>query len=313
MALVNCPECRQAISTQAESCPNCGYVLPRIEPAIVRNHIDHIDERSVPKWVIIPAVVMVAITLLVIIVILRNNDSSANRNIELEVSNTNKRNSNNEIAGKRIERESSSQVTIPSNPTIVSQPTPSYSGNPQAEPVQRNEQTVPANPNETVKVTDSSKGEVKLDAKVVTKTGIQTVKNEKFYLLDKDLETILSKADLEPIESNSLTNSLGLSIMFPERYGQFNRKALDAIKNHVKYSVLTDANGKASIKDVKPDSYYLFGITKSKNGFAVWSSSVSINDGENILNLAPAQLNEIDKSPNAQNLEDFKNNRGEDE
>lgn len=313
MALVNCPECRQAVSTQAEACPNCGYVLPKIEPAIVRNHIEHPDERPIPKWVIIPAIAMVAITFLIIIVLLRNNDSSANKNIELEVSNTNKRSLNDETAAKRTERDTSSQIVVPSNPTVVSQPTPAYSGNPQTEPIQRSEQTVAANPNEKVKVTDSNKGEVKIDAKVLTKTGTQAVKNEKFYLLDKDLETILSKADLEPIESNSLTNSLGLSIMFPERYGQFNRKALEAIKNHVKYSVLTDTNGKASIKDVDPDSYYLFGITKSKTGFAVWSSSVNINNGENILNLAPAQFNEVDKNSNAQNYDEILNDKGEDE
>ena len=41
MSLINCPECRQAISTQAESCPNCGYILPKIEPAIIKNNIEH--------------------------------------------------------------------------------------------------------------------------------------------------------------------------------------------------------------------------------------------------------------------------------
>jgi hypothetical protein len=47
------------------------------------------------------------------------------------------------------------------------------------------------------------------------------------------------------------------------------------------------------MKDVKPDSYYLFGITKSRNGFAIWSSPVSIIGGENKLNLSPATLNEM--------------------
>ena len=32
--LINCPECNKEISDQAETCPNCGYKLPKPEPTI---------------------------------------------------------------------------------------------------------------------------------------------------------------------------------------------------------------------------------------------------------------------------------------
>ena len=65
-----------------------------------------------------------------------------------------------------------------------------------------------------------------IDAKVANKTGAPTaVRNERFYLLDKDLDSILIDADLDPIEGQTLANSFGLSVVFPDRYGEFNRKA----------------------------------------------------------------------------------------
>ncbi len=51
------------------------------------------------------------------------------------------------------------------------------------------------------------------------------------------------------------------------------------------------------MKNIEPDSYYLFGITKSGKGFAVWSSPVSIRNGENVLNLSPQALTEIQEEP----------------
>lgn len=81
--------------------------------------------------------------------------------------------------------------------------------------------------------------------------------------------------------------------MFPDRYGDFQREALKAINKHIKYNATTNGNGIASMKEVKPDNYYLFGITKSRSGFAIWSSPVNINVGENKLELQPARLNQI--------------------
>ncbi|NOT48492.1 MAG: hypothetical protein HOP17_12175 [Acidobacteria bacterium] len=45
---------------------------------------------------------------------------------------------------------------------------------------------------------------------------------------------------------------------------------------------------------ILPDSYYLFGITKTGHGFALWSNPVTIRTGENILNLTPQAVTEMD-------------------
>ena len=118
----------------------------------------------------------------------------------------------------------------------------------------------------------------------------------KFYLLDKDLEIILSDAALEPIEGQTLANSFGLSMMYPDRYGDFYRQALTAIRRHVKYSGTTDGSGRAQLANIEPDSYYLFGITRAGRGFALWSNPVSIQAGDNVLNLSPQQITETDSS-----------------
>jgi len=134
-----------------------------------------------------------------------------------------------------------------------------------------------------------------IDAKVMPKKGSpQAVKNERFYLLDKDLETILMEARVEPIEGNTLTDSFGLATVYPDRFGDFRSRALKAIKDHIKYAGTTDGSGKAQLGGIKPDAYYLFGITKVGNGFAMWSSPVSITAGQNMLNLTPASITEME-------------------
>src|SRR4029078_4317869 len=94
---------------------------------------------------------------------------------------------------------------------------------------------------------------------------------------------------------NTLTGSLGLAAAMPDCYGDFQRSAMLALKNHIKYSGTTDSNGKAQLRGTAPDSYYLFGVVRSGNGFAIWSSPVSIIPGENILDLTPQSITEIDR------------------
>lgn len=293
MPLINCPECRHAVSTNAAACPNCGFILPLEEPIVVRNVIEPESNRRLPQWIIFPAIGAVAVVFVIIFILLSGgNDENANaRNINVDVSKSQKTPpSSRETAVKTVESEPPSQVIV-SPPSTSVNPPPSAPIT-SAPPIESSRTTVPATA--PTGVTPPDIGVVKIEAKVTTRNGnVQSVKNEKFYLLDKDAESILREADLDPIEYNSLMNSFGLSVMYPDRYQDFNREALQAIKNHIKYSGLTDAAGKVSLKEVKPDEYYLFGITKSKTGFAIWNSPVNINAGENILNLSPASFNEI--------------------
>ena len=133
-----------------------------------------------------------------------------------------------------------------------------------------------------------------MEAKIATKSGSsQPVNAERFYLLDKDLDSILSDANIEDETGQGLTNAFGMSIFSPDKYGDTRTKALAAIAKHTVYKTQTDAGGKAQMKGVKPDSYYLFGIHKTGSGFAVWSSPVTIQAGENSLVLPAAQMTEV--------------------
>lgn len=287
MSLSNCPECGHEVSIDAVACPNCGRPLAAPTPVIQRKVVvaERPTDEGFPKWVIVPIVILALVVVFLLIAITRNNEENANT-----------RTVNVNLATQRRSTDSTTtrtdnppnQVEVPSSSTTVNPPSstttaPSYPSSSTSVPSSQTEVSVPAD-----------RGIVVIDAKVSTKTGaVQAVKNEKFYLLDKDLDSVLNDAKLEPIDGNSLSDSFGLAVLYPDRYGDFRRDALKAIEKHIKYNATTDGGGKASMKDVKPDSYYLFGITKTRNGFAIWSSPVSIIGGENKLNLQPARLNEM--------------------
>ncbi len=288
MSLVICPECGHEVSNEAVACPNCGRPLAVPTPVIQRKVVvaENRSDEGFPKWVIAPIVILALVVIFLLIAITRNNEEASNTrtvNVNLD---TQRRSTDSRETSSRTDT-SPNQIQVPSSSTTVNPPSSSTT----APSYPSSSTSVPPSSSVTV---PSDRGVVVIDAKIATRSGaVQSVKNEKFYLLDKDLEQILSEADLEPIDGNSLSNSFGLAVMYPDRYGDFQRGALAAIKKHIKYSVTTGADGKASMKDVNPDSYYLFGITKSRTGFAIWSSPVSITGGENKLNLQPATLNEM--------------------
>lgn len=274
MSLINCPECNHEVSNEAVACPNCGRPLTTPTPTIQRKVIVAAPhEEGFPKWVIAPIVILGIVIIFLLIAIMRNNEDADTRTVNVNLSAPRKSTESRETARTN---NPPNQVEVPSSSTTVNPP------------------TVPPSLQTDVPSISANNGLVVVDAKVSTKTGeVQSVKNEKFYLLDKDLEYILSDANLEPINGQSLTNSFGLAVLYPDRYPDFKRDALNAMNKHIKYNATTDGGGKASMKNVEPNSYYLFGITKTRNSFAIWSSPVSIIGGENKLNLQPARLNEM--------------------
>lgn len=274
MALIYCPECGHEISTAAVACPNCGRPLSATRPVHeappVVAHVERKDR--VPNWMFIPLGIIGALLLIVFFVVMSRNSGDDNSNVGVNVS---------------TRRQPASDV----NRSDV--PATSTTGTTTSAPAT----TVPGSQAD-VNLGTPTKGSVVINAKIASRNGApQPVKNEKFYLLDEDLETILSKARLEPIEGQTLANSLGLSVLYPDRYAAFHRDALRAIRDHIKYSGTTDAAGKAELGGIEPNSYYLFAVTKSGRGFALWSSPVSIIAGQNALNLTPQQLTEMEIEP----------------
>jgi hypothetical protein len=291
MSLIYCPECGHEVSNSAVACPNCGRPLATPPPVVEKKVVvarPHRDSGFRP-WMMVPIAALGVLLLIVLYVMFARNGDDANSNLRVNV-NTSRPN-RGDIDSPRSE----TTVGSATSPGTIAVPNDSQSVN--VPGTQTGITSAPSNISGASVPSTPTRGTVVINAKVATRNGQpQAVRNEKFYLLDKDLEMILSDADLEPIEGQSLVNSFGLSVMYPDRYGQFHTAALKAIKDHIKYAGTTDGSGKAQLGSVEPNSYYLFGVTKSPRGFAVWSSPVSIIGGENLLNLAPVQLTEIQMS-----------------
>lgn len=271
MSLALCPDCGHEISTAAVACPNCG--LPVNAPVVARNVVVASREDSFPPWGIALIAIGGILVLLVAFLIFRQSNDDANSNLSVNV---NTRRPTNERA----------TTTVPSTaPQGVSVPPPSA-------PAQTT--TVPGTTTSVPNPPPADKGSVTINAKVTPANGSpRAASGTKFYLLDKDVESILSEARVEPIEGNSLAASLGLAAVFPDRYGDFQRAAMRAIGNHVKYSGTTSAAGNTGLKGVEPDSYYLFAISRVGRGFALWNQSVSVIAGDNVMNLSPQAITEI--------------------
>ncbi len=272
MSLLHCPECAHELSDNAVACPNCGRPT-NVEPVVERQvvMVDNGPTRDgFPTWAFIPIGMLAVILLMLIYVLVKRND---------------------DVTGNQAATTINVNASRPAAPSRPSEPMTTTTV-PSSAPAPPTQTTVPST--QTTVTQSPTKGKVALVAKLTTRNGsTQAVRNEKFYLLDQDIESILSSAGVDPIAGQSLTGSLGLSLVFPDRYGEFNRSAFSAIRKHIKYSGQTDGSGKAQLSGVEPNGYYLFGMTRSGQGFTVWNSPVSVQVGDNVLNLSPQTLTEI--------------------
>jgi len=278
MSLIYCPECGHETSNAAVACPNCGRPINAVQPTIERNVIvAQPRKEGFAPWMFVPIGILGVVLLFILFYAMSRDDETANSNLAVNVRTRGTTASDTTRDSIDVPRTQTSTVNVP--PATDTQTT-----------------NIPGSQT-TITAPPPDKGTVVIEAKIQNRTGTPTaVKNEKFYLLDRDLESILSSADLESMDGQSLLNSFGLSIVYPERFGEFSRGALRAIKDHIKYSGQTDSSGKAQLGGVEPGSYYLFGITKSGSGFAIWSSPVTVINGENRLNLAPQRVTELNTS-----------------
>ncbi|MEP6946980.1 MAG: hypothetical protein ABJA02_13755 [Acidobacteriota bacterium] len=285
MSLINCPECGQEVSTTAAACPHCAR--PINPQHVVERKVVVTDttppEEGFPNWAFIP-IGLLALILIGVMYMVWGRSEPDTTNVRITA---NAANSRNDVARTSIPGET---TTInPVGPSTVTVPPPVQTSAPSSQTTVPGTMTTVAEP--------PTKGQVNIEAKVITRTGTQAVRNERFYLLDDDVESILSAAGVQPIEGQTLSGSLGLSLIYPDKYGDFSRNAMGIIKRHVKYAGQTDASGKASVSGVEPKSYYLFGITKVGRGFSLWNSPVSIIAGDNVLTLSPQSVTEI-QGPN---------------
>lgn len=285
MSLITCPECAHEVSAAATACPNCGhpFVRPATAPprVVVQEFVE--EDGGFPKWAFIPIGLLGVVLLFVLFAFLRNNnEDEAQRNINVRVAGqTNQTNPTRDTTVRADDPPN--QVVVPSQPgQVVAPPPPSSS----TSSIPSTTTTVPS----TAADLPPDKGTIALEAKVASRTSTQPlpVRNTRFYFLKKDAETVLNDADVENDTGQSLLTAIGMSVVYPDRYGSLNRQAMSAISRNAVYSITTDGSGKASLKDVEPDNYYLFAVTKSGDGYVLWNSPVTIQAGQNALVLPPA-------------------------
>ncbi|MFL6373252.1 MAG: zinc ribbon domain-containing protein [Pyrinomonadaceae bacterium] len=279
MSLIFCPECGHEVSANAVACPNCGRPLVAPEPTVVvRRRPD-----GFPAWGYAAIAGSVILLVLLLILLFRGNNDDSNVNVALRA-NAN-RAANLPVTRTDVPPTEPSTVSVPpASGTMPVMPTTS------APPITTT--SVPGSSTGAPAVPD--KGTAVIQAKVVDRRGNpQPAKSARFYLLDKDPEEILSQAHVQPIEGNSLTSSLGLASVFPDRFGDFQRAAMRAIAAHSKYAGTTDSSGQAKVAGVSPKEYYLFCIFRVGKGFAMWNSPITISAGDNMLDLSPQPVTEI--------------------
>lgn len=277
MSLMICPDCGHECSTSAEACPQCGrpFAKAKVAPKVIVREVP--VEKEFPRWIFVPIAILGAVVIFFLILFLRQEDETANRNVNVRVTTT----------------PVTTNVRTGTSETVVTSSTP-YSGDSTvttSTPL-NSTQIVPGS-STTVATPLPDKGVMTIEAKILNRGNAQPVTKETFYLLDKNLQSILNEANIDDPEGQGAVNAFGLSVVNPAKYKEVNQKALAAINRHIVYKTLTDGQGKAEIKDIKPNSYYLFGITKTRNGFAIWDSPVTIQAGQNNVVLEPQTPTEI--------------------
>jgi hypothetical protein len=287
MSLITCPECAHEVSSSAVACPNCGhpFARPAVQPRVVVQEFVE-EDSGFPKWAFIPLGLLGVVLLFVLFAFLRNGDDQDQRNINVRVAGQS--NTGNSVRETTIRPDSQpNQVVVPSTsqPGQVVLPPSTTTSEPSTTTTIPSTQTTVA----------PDKGTISLEAKVLSRNSgaPQPVRGTRFYLLKKDPESLLDSADIENDTGQSLLTALGISMVDSSRFADIKSKAISAIARNAAYNFTTDSSGKASLKDVKPDTYYLFAVTRSGSGFVLWNSQVTIEAGQNSLVLPPASPTEV--------------------
>jgi hypothetical protein len=90
----------------------------------------------------------------------------------------------------------------------------------------------------------------------------------------------------KPDTDATLLNDLVSAIEFPTLGdGQFLGKAIPAIKAHIVITGTTDFSGKLELKDLKPGNYFVYLITQTRSGYALWNVPLEIKAGRNSLSI----------------------------
>lgn len=152
----------------------------------------------------------------------------------------------------------------------------------------------------TKKTATTAKGNLAVVAGLVFKLGdVKPVARTDFYLLDQDLEKIMTDAGFEPRKTNPIGSVGGLTGEksggnvgksniesfavwngYQSLYSEPLQKAQEAIKSHIVGTMTTDFNGKGEFTEVKTGGYFLMGLTRIGKQTVVWNMPIEIKAGK---------------------------------
>lgn len=90
----------------------------------------------------------------------------------------------------------------------------------------------------------------------------------------------------KPDTDATLLADLANAIHFPTLGdGTFLGKARNAIKSHTVASGTTDFSGKLELRDLKPGSYFVYAMTQTRGGHALWNIPIEIKTGRKTLTI----------------------------
>ncbi|MCY7348305.1 MAG: hypothetical protein LH614_19090 [Pyrinomonadaceae bacterium] len=134
---------------------------------------------------------------------------------------------------------------------------------------------------------------INIEAALVYRSGdVVPVSRTKFYLLSESAAKLLDTPELrELLLSDAIKTSTALvdgaknptpamlfsALAYETLYPTFVPAALQAIAKAKKFETTSDFQGKASFQDIPKETYYLFVISQTRKGMAVWDLEVKVD------------------------------------
>lgn len=143
-----------------------------------------------------------------------------------------------------------------------------------------------------VKVAVEENGTLSFETGLVMKSGdVKPVARATFYLLDKDLENILTSSGFRSEGGSSILSTFALKYVSRQleqlrgaSVTTFD-KTMESVKPHIIASTTTDFGGKGQFSSVKPGTYYLMHVGEIGRNVVLWNLKVELKAGQNSLTL----------------------------
>jgi hypothetical protein len=132
------------------------------------------------------------------------------------------------------------------------------------------------------------KATLSIETGIIYRTGeVVPVARTTFYLLDDDVLTIAKNGGIQPRPDtarifknidDALLSDIGYSLAGQHQYlyADFAASFLKVLEPHIITKFTTDFSGKATVPDLEPKQYYLFGAGATRRSNALWNMRIDL-------------------------------------